>query len=439
MQSSNSVSRKRRPGTWQKIRKAFNDIHLWLGLSSGIVVIVVCLTGTIYTYNTELREMAAPHLHRVTVPDGASRLPADSLAKLVADLSGGRVTAASIPADAGRSVEYTVRTDGDNSRFGTTYFMNPYTGALLGTSKEETGMATFMGYMFSLHRWLLLDKIEKPIFGDLPNRTLGSYITGAATILFTLGVITGLIIWFPQKLRSWKQGLKIKWHGGWKRLNHDLHNTLAFYSLIFLFLMGITGPQWSFPWYREGLQKTLGTYKEVVGGRGGHGNGGHGGGRGQARPGDRQGATAGVDKGETTPPVLLPLETYVAAAEEALPYRGDYRITFPSPGDDVLSISKNKVGFFAPAAGDQVKVDLATASVNEVSRFSDKPFNERIAGSIKALHIGNVYGQFTKLLYFLACLIATSLPITGTLIWLNKMKKRPAKRTRPKSAVAQEL
>ncbi|WP_353197200.1 PepSY-associated TM helix domain-containing protein [Parapedobacter defluvii] len=56
--------------------------------------------------------------------------------------------------------------------------------------------------------------------------------------------------------------------------------------------------------------------------------------------------------------------------------------------------------------------------------FRDKPFNERVAGSIKALHIGNVYGQFTKLIYFLSCLIATTLPITGTLIWLNKMKKK---------------
>ena len=147
------------------------------------------------------------------------------------------------------------------NRGGTTYFVNPYSGEITGTSKEKNGTKEFMSTMFSLHRWLLLDRIKKPIFKRVTNRELGSIITGTATIIFTLGCITGLIIWFPQKVRNWRQGLKVKWNAGWKRINHDLHNSLAFYALIFLLLMGLTGPQWSFEWYRNGLQKTLGTYK----------------------------------------------------------------------------------------------------------------------------------------------------------------------------------
>ena len=72
-------------------------------------------------------------------------------------------------------------------------------------------------------------------------------------------------------------------------------------------------------------------------------------------------------------------------------------------------------------------LDQYTAGVLKIDVFKDKPFNERISGSIKALHLGDVYGMFTKIIYFLACLIATSLPITGTLIWLNKMKKKTKK------------
>jgi uncharacterized iron-regulated membrane protein len=55
--------------------------------------------------------------------------------------------------------------------------------------------------------------------------------------------------------------------------------------------------------------------------------------------------------------------------------------------------------------------------------FSGKPLNERISASIKAIHVGDVYGKFTKILYFLACLVATTLPVTGTFIWINKLKK----------------
>ena len=51
--------------------------------------------------------------------------------------------------------------------------------------------------------------------------------------------MTGIFLWFPKKAKNWKQGLKVKWDGNWKRINHDLHNTLAFYSLIALFIMAV--------------------------------------------------------------------------------------------------------------------------------------------------------------------------------------------------------
>jgi uncharacterized iron-regulated membrane protein len=93
-------------------------------------------------------------------------------------------------------------------------------------------------------------------------------------------------------------------------------------------------------------------------------------------------------------------------------------------------VSKTKLGFFAPAAGDRLTLDQYNGSLLKADIFKDKPFNERVAGSIKAIHVGNVYGTFTKILYFLACLIATSLPVTGTMIWLNKMKKKGRRKSR---------
>jgi len=48
----------------------------------------------------------------------------------------------------------------------------------------------------------------------------------------------------------------------------------------------------------------------------------------------------------------------------------------------------------------------------------------QIASLIKPIHTGQIFGTFSKIIYFIACLIATSLPITGTIIWLNKLKKK---------------
>jgi uncharacterized iron-regulated membrane protein len=414
---------KKEPTSWAKTRKLFNDIHLWLGLASGIIVFLVCLSGTIYTFNTEIREAATPELFKVQRQAGAAVKPADELISAVALASGFPVVSVKVPAAEDRTWQLGVRSKPGTR--GTTYYVNPYTAAVVGNSGEiNSATITFMTYMFSLHRWLLLDKIEEPIFKELENRKLGSYISGGATILFTLGVITGMVIWFPRKIRSWRQGLSIKWNGSWKRTNHDLHNSLGLYACLFLLLMGLTGPQWSFEWYRTGLRKTLGTYKPEEGRRG---EGGPGkGGRVKAEgAGDRQSESGEVEK---TNRVAVPFSIYQQAVDEVFKFKGDYIVSLPSAADEPVNISKFKAGFFAPAAADRLTLDPLGKEKVKVERFADKPFNERISSSIKALHVGDVYGLFTKIIYFLACLIATSLPVTGTLIWLNKMKKKPAKK-----------
>ncbi|GGF24933.1 PepSY-associated TM helix domain-containing protein [Echinicola rosea] len=403
--------------TWQKVRKFFNDIHLWVGLASALVLIPVCLSGTIYVYNSELQEMFSAHLHSIPYTKGESKKSIEDLVHVLSTQVEGDITGVSIPHDPESTYQFTVRKKDSRSRFGTTYYLNPYTAEIVGDSNEENPVADFMREMFSLHRWLMLDKIEEPLFGELSNRKLGSYISGTATILFTLGVITGIVIWFPQKLKSWKQGLKLKLNGSWKRANHDLHNTLAFYSFFILLIMGLTGPQWSFPWYRTGLQKALGTYQESPNRGGGHG---------------RPSPAKETEEAPTKALSLLPYQEYLDMTDKNLPYQGDYRISFPKTGNDQVQIQKNKTGFFAPAASDRISLDPATAAVTDIHRFRDQPFNQRVARSIKALHIGSVYGGFSKLLYFISCLIATSLPITGTLIWINKMKKKPARKRKTK-------
>lgn len=404
---------RKKSSTWQKVRKLFNDIHLWLGLGSGLIVLVICFTGTVYVYNTELTEMATPHLYEVKPVAGAGRIAPEKLLEKIQAEAGGKVTTVNIPADPERTYQFNVKKEGEKSRFGTAYMVNPYTGEIVGNSLEKNGTQEFMAAMFSLHRWLLLDKVEQPILSSMTNRELGSKISGWTTILFTIGCITGLIIWFPQKLRAWRQGLKIKFSANWKRVNHDLHNTLAFYSLIFLLVMGLTGPQWSFEWYRDGLQKTLGTYKPQDA---------------KAKPaeaGTEASMSANtINESPAAAKQPLVITAYIEAAGKLLPYKGNYTVSLPADADAPVTISKTRVGFFAPAAGDRLTLDQYTASTIKVDIFRDKPLNERIAGSIKALHVGNVYGGFSKLLYFIACLIATTLPVTGTLIWINKLKKK---------------
>lgn len=456
---------------WKKIRGLLNEIHLWIGLISGIVLFFVCLSGTIYVYNTEIQEASSPELYKVDA-NGKQRIPLDVFLPTAQKNIKGTITGVNISADAekpyvlmvqktnkeqkgsqspssenkeqGRSAansnppsekqeRFTSHKGGDISPEGRNnsnkegqskrekgkehpggkrgdrperILFNPYTGVKLGSGTEaKTKTSVFMQKMFGLHRWLLLNEIEKPIFKDIENRKLGSWITGTCTILFTLGVITGMAIWFPRRIRSWKNGLKIKWSAGWKRINHDLHNTLGFYSCLFLFLMGITGPFWSFDWYRKGWQNLWGTEISKESGN-------------------------SLESTFTPGKESITLETAIQLTNKEFPYSGDISITIPRDSSGIYTISKAHTGFFASAGMDRLSIDQYSGEILKKEIFAEKPLAARIGGSIKSLHIGNVYGSFTKLLWFISCLIATTLPITGVLIWINKMKKGKKKKTK---------
>ncbi|PZX49142.1 PepSY-associated TM helix domain-containing protein [Algoriphagus chordae] len=407
---------------WKSIRNIFDQVHLYAGLISGLVVIAVCLSGTIYVYNTEIREMMDSELY--FVEEAGQRMSADELKSSLEKSTDSNVVGLMWNEEADRSVQFTMKKEGEEGR-GSTYYVNPYSAEVLGNTSDRTQTAEFMGYMFSLHRWLLLDKIETPILESMGNRDLGRFINGVATLLFLLGVITGIVIWVPNKVKNWKQGLKIKWSGNWKRVNHDLHNSLAFYSLIFLFIMAATGPFWSYTWYREGWQKTWDTYQAPA----------------------PQGKTATKPKADAKPELATPieegalavlsLEEIFAKTNAELPYTGNIRVTLPSKASEPISISKYRTGFFARAGSDQLKLSSADLSVTEANLFSDLPFRQQVGRSVKSLHVGDIFGQFSKFLWFVACLIATSLPITGTLIWWNKRKKKPTKKKPTKQRVAE--
>lgn len=126
---------------------------------------------------------------------------------------GGRVQSIEVPHDSQTPYRIIIKKSQEERR-GTLYFVDPYTGQLLVTAAGPA--FEFFMTMFRLHRWLLLDS------------ETGRPIVGVATLIFVLLLMSGLVLWFPKKLKSWKQGLRIKAGAKWKRVNNDLHNTLGF-------------------------------------------------------------------------------------------------------------------------------------------------------------------------------------------------------------------
>ena len=97
---------------WSRTRKFFNNVHLWVGLASGLIVIAVCLSGTILVFETQFREMYAPHLFTLA-PSAAKPLPGERVTELVEEATSGLVVGWEIPADPHLAWQLLVRKGAD--------------------------------------------------------------------------------------------------------------------------------------------------------------------------------------------------------------------------------------------------------------------------------------------------------------------------------------
>ena len=394
----------------KSIRKAFNKIHLWLGLASGVVLFLVCASGTVYTFKSEIERWLEPEKYYADVKPGEKLLPADTIVARIEQKLGGKVSSVLVPGDetmnwqigVKKEVKDAVSPAGGGVAEGDgggrekkpsrpkSYFINPYTAEIAGAQGGAT--SEFFTRVMRMHRWLMLEN------------SVGRIIVGIATIIFVIMIISGLVLWFPARLRNWKQGVTIKTKAGWKRINHDLHYALGFYSFLILLIMALTGLCWSFEWYRNGMSDVLG---------------------------------AKVFKGRTEKPLssgnaetsssTASLSLLLSETNKVLNYPGNLRLTIAEEKDAAVVVSKSATGFFAISGADKLQFDRHTGEILRAEAFSGKPLNVKIADSIKAIHTGEIFGTFSKIIYFLVCLMATSLPVTGTIIWLNKMKKTKKK------------
>ena len=104
-----------------------------------------------------------------------------------------------------------------------------------------------------LHRYLL-DVPDEPHEG----MSVGRFIVGTVAICFTLIILSGIIVWWPKNKKMLKARLKVRTKKGFRWFVYDSHVSLGIYVALFLIIMSLTGPSWSFHWYRQGAMAVLG-------------------------------------------------------------------------------------------------------------------------------------------------------------------------------------
>jgi uncharacterized iron-regulated membrane protein len=383
-------------------RRIAYELHLWLGIVSGLILFVVCLSGTILTFKNEMILFLEHDRYHVKISDTAVPKNLEELVSLVEATEQGKVVRVTIPPANDQAWIFNVKKNKTDSTklpagmpaihamLGTAYLVNPYTGESLGPQRSKIYM--FFMMLTFLHRFLLLD-----------IRT-GQIIVGSATLIFLVLVISGLCLWFPMKLHAWKgwlSGFSIRTKKGWGRFLYDFHNTLGFYILIPVIIMALTGPIISFAWYRSATEQIL-----------------------RAKPFGLALEKPVSSKAVFSEKQRLKWDDFIDRGNQITARKGITRLSFPQSPEGSVTFQRIGAGFCNIAATDKIQFDQYTGELLKCDLFDQLPFNEKIASLIFPLHNGEIFGTVSKVIYFITCLIATSLPITGVILWTRKLRSR---------------
>ena len=217
------------------LRRALFQVHLWLGLALGLYVVVLSLSGSVLVYRNELdRYLAAP---RAVLRADLTPMTADQIGEAAAQaypgwtitgVSEGRYTSRGGGGGRGprRLPDPTASVELERGGEKKDRLFDPYTGADLGDNFTR-GQA-FVLWLVRLHDELLLERPEGP------------WWNGALSLVFTLVVLTGLVVWWPGAAR-WTRSLRVSMKSGWRRFTWDLHSALGFWLMLFMLMWGVSG------------------------------------------------------------------------------------------------------------------------------------------------------------------------------------------------------
>ncbi|MDT3401338.1 PepSY-associated TM helix domain-containing protein [Mucilaginibacter terrae] len=386
-------------------RKVSEWLHLWLGLISGIIVFVVCLTGGLWVFRYEVFYFTEKY-QRLEEKQRAflqpSVLEKQGKNYLNAHKDTGSVLM-NITYGKGKSAILTFHLPAE--KFAMLY-LDPYTGHVVFDKREPSPAEMFFIVVRAGHRFLWL-----------PQK-IGSPIVGSGCIIFLVILTTGLIWWWPKRWtkKTRDKSFKVKWDAKWKRLNIDLHNVLGFYSLLFVLLLTVTGITFSFHWFADGLYKTL-TWQthERLGEGGPHS--------------DTLLAVKSVlhnkndlvwqDMQQKHPDysrVMINMPENTKGAYHATAFFGDGTLIY------------NRAQYYY----DQFSLKRIYLNTQDERSYDELSFGEKVYRMDFDIHTGQILGLPTKILAFIACIIGASLPVTGTIIWYNRKwgKKKPIKENR---------
>jgi len=353
------------------IRTLLFKVHLVLGLLAAVVLIILGLTGSILAFDGYYDRWLNPSLWRATPQ--AHRISETALQNIVQRKYASVAIERIDIADTNSAHVFTLAN-------GTRVFVDPYTGAVLGTRGDaEAGS---------------LLKTVKRLHTRLGSGYTGRLVVDIATIQMVPLIPTGLYLWWKKKR------LTVAWRRSFPRINWDLHNALGAYASPFLLLLCVSGFFIAF----EGALFWVTRSTPQPSSRPVH----------SLRP-----VNAGVRD--------ITVDQALAAADRVFPALPTARIRLPGGPLSTYVIEKYTPQWVAGSARSAVFLDRYSGKVLRVDDARLYTIGYRAYRINLAIHTGEILGLPSRIVLAISSLLLPLLAITGFLMWLKR--RRLAART----------
>ena len=402
-------------------KKTFFQIHWFLGITAGLILSIMGVTGAIYSYEQPIQRWLNPDSYTVKVENHAKLTPAEIYQHFQVqnpEMKINSITVAKAPEEASN-----INIVKEGARRGYTMMVNPYTAEILPEVKGKD----FFQFIQQLHRNLTVGEV-------------GKQITGASTLMLIFFVLSGLYLRWPKK-HSFKQWFAIKPKLKGRNFLWDLHAVVGTWVVIFYLLLACTGLYWSYDWWRDGMFKVMGVERpqpEMQAPRMGEAKGRQGNatapqqqarttssnppaqGREHARGGQRE-SKEGL-KPEQIQQVLT--QTWNGFNSKINRDYSTLTISIPKKADGKVELTFVDAIPQHERARNKATYDYQTAQIEKIELYESKPLNEKIMGSMLPVHRGSFFGPVFQFIIMLAALAMPLFFITGWMLYLKRRKQK---------------
>ncbi|MEK5742343.1 sulfite reductase flavoprotein subunit alpha [Acinetobacter variabilis] len=408
-------------------KKTFFQIHWFLGITAGLILSIMGVTGAIYSYEPQILKWMNSDSYTVQVQEQDKLSPAQLYQHFQTQNPEMKINSITVAQDP--SASSTVNIVKEGARRGYNMMVNPYTAEVLPGIKGRE----FFQFVQQLHRNLTVGPV-------------GKQITGACALMLIFFVLSGLYLRWPKR-HSVKQWLAVKPQLKGRNFIWDLHAVVGTWVVIFYLILACTGLYWSYDWWRNGMFKVLGVERpqpemqQGQGGRGGEeqgrsagesrgegqrGSRGEGAGeRGPQSEGQRENRGEGREKGVDDTVLLTALNKSWAGFQNE--FNDKYStVTFniPKKADGELKLSFTDVEVQHERARNNATYNYQDAAFTSVEMYEDKKLNEKIMSSMLPVHRGSFFGPIYQFFAMVASLLMPLFFITGWMLYLKRRKQK---------------